>query len=269
MNNVNKITIKDVPTNNLGKFAKNPYYFLSCFAFSIFFFIAADYVLIIQGRLKPFDVSFSLFHFLLIPLGIVAGGMSAIFIHNAAHGCFGPKWLNRLIGEIAGTQQLYGFLGWKTAHILHHIYPDDPRKDPHAPMDLTFRQYAVTMPFRLTSKVTQYYFVIWGEGRKYKIIWKLNSFCGFWGLWSRLIFWYLILGHSGFLFFFIPSYIFNNFIFPHLNYYTHRPYKNEQEKFEILNLNHNLYYKVANAIFFGIYYHKNHHLDSSFFNPKS
>lgn len=147
------------------------------------------------------------------------------------------------------------------------MHPDDPIEEPHAPISLTYPQYALTMVARLNRCLSRNCFATWGNERKYQKIWQLNPYCGLFGLIARILFWYLFLGTAGFLFFFIPSYLFNNILFTHLNYYSHRPHSKENGNFEILNLNHNLYYKFMNSIFYGIYFHKNHHLKPSLSNP--
>src|SRR5690242_18282080 len=53
----------------------------------------------------------------LVPLGVYVGGISAVFIHNAAHGSFTPHWLNAACGELAGVHQLWGYMGWKLIHL--------------------------------------------------------------------------------------------------------------------------------------------------------
>src|SRR6266487_589177 len=61
---------------------------------------------------------FSLWHLGLIPLGVYLGLLSAMLMHNAAHGNIRPAWLNRLLGEICGVHQLPGFPGWHITHLL-------------------------------------------------------------------------------------------------------------------------------------------------------
>src|ERR1700685_557920 len=69
----------------------------------------------------------------LIPLGFYAGGISAVFIHNATHGSFPSRPLNWLAGQAAGLHQLWGFTGWKLIHLVHHQYSDDGEHDTHPP----------------------------------------------------------------------------------------------------------------------------------------
>ncbi|MGE3756333.1 MAG: hypothetical protein AB7H97_01180, partial [Pseudobdellovibrionaceae bacterium] len=65
-------------------------------------------------------------------------------------------------------------------------------------------------------------------------------------------------------FFFVPFYSVMTMIYWHFNYSSHRP---TEIGFEILDLNHNLYYKIANFMSAGTYFHKTHHERPSIFNP--
>lgn len=213
-------------------------------------------------QLTPYDIVYSL-------AGIYIGGLSLVFIHNASHNSFAPDspWINRLIGEIAGHHQLYGFLGWKTAHAIHHHYPDDQERDPHPPGKLGFWQYFIAMRKMLGATLTEYYLDTWENNSKYKRMWILNNLCGFLGLWVRLLFWYLLLGPKLFIVLYLPSYLSNMYFSTQLNYYAHVPVPEKEGSFEIINLNHNFLYKFMNTIFFGLFFHKNHHLKPYLFNP--
>jgi hypothetical protein len=65
----------------------------------------------------------------------------------------------------------------------------------------------------------------------------------------------------------IVSKIVNYAWYIHFNYFTHQP--NADGDMEVLNLNHNFYYKLMNATMAGIYYHKNHHRKASLFDPRT
>ena len=69
-----------------------------------------------------------------------------------------------------------------------------------------------------------------------------------------------------FFIFYVPSFMGMVGIFAHINYACHRDH--EDGSVEIVNLNHNLYYKIANFITLGGYYHKNHHLNMNLFDPR-
>ncbi|TXL12550.1 hypothetical protein BMR06_17375, partial [Methylococcaceae bacterium HT5] len=81
----------------------------------------------------------------------------------------------------------------------------------------------------------------------------------------KTFFLFSLLGPKVFVLLFIPSYLANVFLFATFNYFTH--HKKADETYEILNLDHNLYYKFCNKTLFGVMYHKNHHLRPRLFNP--
>lgn len=202
----------------------------------------------------------------LIPLGVYAGGISAVFIHNATHGSFPKRWLNEACGHLAGVHQLWGFLGWKLIHLIHHHYSDDAAFDPHPPKNLTFWQFTRIMSLHASRKITERYREHWGVSARTHALHGvlLALFIGL--AMSNMLFWYLLLGPAGFVFFYIPSYAANHLLFSHINYYAHP--KDTAGRTQPGNLDHNLYYKLANALWFGIYYHGNHHRKPLLFNPK-
>ena len=77
----------------------------------------------------------------------------------------------------------------------------------------------------------------------------------------------LVLGPVGFVFFYVPFKAVNALIYADFNYRTHRPAG--AGSYEVVNLNHNLWYKLLNAISFGSYFHKNQHLQPLVFDPRN
>jgi fatty-acid desaturase len=255
--------------NIQGQFGTDPYFFLRYYATCLILFFVLDVGLLVFYQSNPLHLPYAHWQWLLIPVGCYLGGLSAVFIHNATHGSFRPRWLNRVIGEITGHHQLYGFLGWRTSHIIHHRYPDDPDRDPHPSLHLCYSEFSKRMRTSLSRVLTKNYFDVWPNDRKHRRIWKLKNFCGFGGMLMRLAFWYLLLGPSLFVFLYLPSYAFNYFFFTHFNYFTHRPSPTKNGTFEVHNLDHGPYYTIMNLTHFGIYFHKNHHVKPFLFNPRS
>ncbi|MBY0407062.1 MAG: fatty acid desaturase, partial [Rickettsiales bacterium] len=167
----------------------------------------------------------------------------------------------------AGSHQLWGFMGWKLIHLVHHHYSDNVGMDPHAPGDKTFWQFARTMFVASSAKITERYREHWGAGLRTKIMHKtvLVVFLGLVAL--NIAFWYMLLGPEAFLFFYIPSYIANHLLFVDINYTAH-PKDSATGETKAANLDDTLYYKLANALWCGIYYHANHHRKPLLFNPK-
>jgi len=206
-------------------------------------------------------------HLLLIPLGIYAGGISAVWIHNATHGSFANRHVNALCGYIAGIHQMWGFMGWKFIHLLHHMYSDNVEHDTHPPKGLTFWQFGKRMFVYSSACVSKRYREHWGDTPATQFLQRANLTVFFAMAATNLLFWYLLLGPAGFLFFYVPSYIANHLIFIDINYTAH-PADPATGETAAANLNHNAYYKIANALWFGIYFHGNHHRKPLLFNPR-
>jgi fatty acid desaturase len=210
----------------------------------------------------------SLRELLLLPLlGALIGLQSAWLMHNAAHESIKPAWLNRLIGEMTGLHQLSGFPGWAVFHIIHHQNPDDPLKDPHPPVLMTFREYFWQMGPLMARVAHNAFFELWGESESTQRMWKMVVWSSLLCRYMRNAFLLIVLGPVVFVLGFIVSKLVNYAWYVHFNYYTHQP--NEKGDIEILNLNHNLYYRLMNATMAGIYFHRNHHKKASLFNPRT
>lgn len=216
-----------------------------------------------------FYASFHYAHWmwLLVPIGIYVGGVSAVWMHNACHGSFKNPVLNRLCGEIAGIHQLWGFTGWKLIHLLHHMYSDKADHDTHPPKGFTFWQFTTQMFVYSSACITKRYREHYGDNAQTQFLQRagLGVFLAMAA--ANLVFWYLLLGPALFVFFFVPSYITNHLLYAHINYRAHPadPLTGETAP---VNLNHNLYYKLANLCWFGIYFHGNHHRKPLLFNPR-
>lgn len=220
-------------------------------------------------KLRPYDfhrLDFSLWYLLLMPLGFWVGGMSVIFIHNATHDSFPGKWLNRFCGHLSGMHQLWGFTGWKLIHVFHHMYTDNADLDIHSPKGMTFGQYVRKMIYFPSQIISRKYYEHWGNTPKSHMIRKFSFLLFVILLLSNLTFWYLLLGPAGMIFFYIPSYVGAYFLFAHLNYYGHPVDANTGETHPV-NLDHGLYFRLANRCWVGIYYHLNHHKKPALFNP--
>ena len=255
------------PMSLIKKFYTDRY--LHIRSFTIYFVVSLLLCATLYAIHSPdfYRFHFAWWHLALIPLGIYVGGVSAVFIHNATHHSFPSRWLDEACGYLSGLHQLWGFMGWKLIHLVHHQYSDNIDMDPHPPGDLTFWQFAKIMFLHSSAKISERYREHWGMNRRTKVLHNgvLITFLGVVIL--NTLFWYLLLGPAGFLFFYIPSYISNHLLFVDVNYTAH-PKNPETGETKAANLDHNWYYKLANAMWFGIYYHGNHHRKPLLFNPK-
>jgi fatty acid desaturase len=237
-------------------------------SFTLNLLVSATLCAVIYHLQSPefYQFQFAWWHLALIPLGVYIGGVSAVFIHNATHHSFPKMWLNELCGHLAGLHQLWGYMGWKLIHLVHHQYSDNKDMDPHPPKDRTFWQFARVMFLESSGKISERYREHYGMNKTTKIL-HTGVLIVFTALAAtNLLFWYLLLGPTGFLFFYIPSYISNHLLFVDVNYAAHP--KDENGETAAANLDNTLYYKIANACWFGIYYHGNHHRKPTLFNPK-
>lgn len=202
---------------------------------------------------------------LLIAGSLYFAFLSAMLMHNAAHGNIRPRWLNRVVGELCGFHQLGGFPGWAIVHLVHHRFPDHPEKDPHPPGQMTFLEYMRTMFDALIRAICSLYEEHWGaKSLHYRRIWKLTGISAFLVRFLRVLILFALIGPDGFAYFFAPSYFFITLIYWHFNYATHRP---GAEGMEIRDIHRGPYYRITNALFAGIYYHRTHHQRPYLFNP--
>lgn len=202
-----------------------------------------------------------------IPLAIVWAYVSAQLMHNTAHRNIKPRWLNRLVGEFVGFHQLGGYANFTIVHLIHHMYPDDPIRDPHAPGDKDFLTYVRTTFDALIRCMNSTYQTNWGHrGRRYRITWRATAVVAVCVRYMRTLLLFLLLGPELFATFFAPFYISMTIIYWHFNYSSHRPSPTGPQ---ILDLNHGLYFKVANFLSAGTYFHKTHHEKPYLFNPSA
>lgn len=251
----------------MRRFYTDPYLHIRSFSLNLIISAALCAAAYAIHNPEFYRLSFAAWQLLLIPLGVYAGGMSAVFIHNATHGSFRHRQLNRLCGELAGLHQLWGFTGWKLIHLVHHHYSDDVAMDVHPPKGMTFWKFTQNMFLYSSVTINKRYREHWGTGRRTRIMQKSVMFIFTALAVMNLLFWMLLLGPAGFILFYIPSYITNHLLFAHINYYAH-PQDEATGNTAPANLNHNLYYKLANLFWCGIYFHGNHHRRPLLFNPR-
>jgi len=247
----------------LKRFYLDPYMQIRSFVTHL----TLNIVLIALAMQLPLHMTqFSAWQLLLVPLGIYLGGISAVWIHNATHSSFKNPIINELCGEIAGMHQLWGFLGWKIIHLMHHQYSDNSEMDPHPPKGKTFWQFAYSMFTGGSEKISQRYRAHWGENARTNFLQKATFAIFVTVAITNAFLWYVVLGFYGFMLFFIPSYISNHLLFVDVNYTAHPEDADGNTK--AANLNDTLYYKIANFFWFGIYFHGNHHRRPMLFNPR-
>lgn len=202
---------------------------------------------------------------LVMVIAVINGLLVSSFLHNTSHGNVGGKLVNRIVGEYCGYWVLYGFSNFVLVHMLHHQFSDKDL-DPVNPKGMSFFTF-LTAPMRYMIKTTKEFLnKIHGHEKNYQSIMNAQVIVFHLNLILRLVVWYLLLGKTLFFFFYIPGFITIVTIFAHINYVCHRDL--EDGSVEVVNLNHNLYFKVANFFTIGGYFHKSHHLNMKAFDPR-
>lgn len=249
------------------KFRKDRFYLLKYFSATFLIGLA---VIGIQSRFvdwshyRAFDLS--LHGLWLMPLGLILGVQIPVLIHNCVHGNIKIKWLNQVLGELAGVYVLLGMAAFELNHRMHHAHADSDM-DPHNPEGKSFLPFFFANNFGGTRPVFEKFLKFHGDTKANRAIFKASAFFHFVQVPVRALFWLFLLGPSLFVTFFLPSYLFHMFVFAHINFATHR--KNERGEVEVLNLSEGLYYRLVNFFGSGVYFHKNHHLNPNHYNPRT
>jgi fatty acid desaturase len=212
------------------------------------------------------ELNFKIRDLFLIVLAIPFGWIVASFLHNTGHGNIKNNYLNKLIGEFCGNFVGYGFNNFILVHTLHHQYSDH-QFDPVNPKGMTFLKFVLAPIKYMIVHTKQYLRFKHGHHKNYEKILFSQSIVFYINLILRQIIWLYVFGSKLYLLFYLPALFSNILILAHINYVCHRDF--DDGSVEIFNLDHNLYYKVANFITMGGYYHKSHHLSLNYFDPRN
>lgn len=243
---------------------ENEVFFLSKLYLTEFTLFMALNIYLFLNRTIKFNIYFYHYDLLVFIASIVFGFTLSSFLHNCSHGNTGNKYLNYIVGEFCGAWVMYGYRNFVLIHILHHKYTDD-HFDPVNPDGMTFVKFFFAPMRYMIKRANSYLYLKHGSNPNYHLAKNIHETVFHLNLMLRILFWFLVFGPKYFLIFYIPSIISNIFVFAHINYVCHR--NNENGEVEIVNLNHNLYFKIANIITIGGYFHKNHHINQNLFNP--
>ncbi len=205
------------------------------------------------------------YYILIFIFAIPTGWLVAAFLHKAGHQNVTKGPINRIIGEFVGHFVGYGFNNFIMVHTLHHLYSDH-KYDPVSPRGMSFLRYFISPNKYMIEHTKEYLRDIHSETENYEKILDQQTIIFHLNMILRLACWCLLFGPSLFLFFYLPAVFSNIAILAHINYVCHRDL--EDGSVEVFNMNHNLYYKFANFVTMGGYYHKNHHQNLSLFDPR-
>lgn len=245
-----------------AQYRRLPTFYLWYDAFYAVVALGAVAAMFATGYEAPF-AELEWWHPLTFPAFLYVVIMAHVLIHNASHGNF-PRAINRVVGEICGVIVLTRFASWEIVHRRHHRYSDDPERDPH-PAERNYWRYAINTLVNVERQLQQQYFDVYGdtpETRRYERIRAIVSFAS-----GTLVFvvWFMLLGPWGFFLLFIPASIGGALFVIHFNWSGHNAHTKDGSIAPV-NLDHGWFW-LGNRMFFGIYYHGNHHKMAMLFNP--
>ena len=206
------------------------------------------------------------FHLLALFFALPFGWWVSAVLHAAAHGSYRGRWLNRVLGELSGAYVGYGFGSFVLIHGLHHTHSDE-RHDPVCPRQMTFIRFLSGPMRHAIVKARAYLDETHGAHPHYALIRLVEGLLFHVNLALRVSLWFLLFGPELFVAFYVPSILSNVAILAHINFACHRD--REDGTVQIVNLDHNLYYRLANAVTSGGYYHEAHHLHPGLRDPRS
>jgi stearoyl-CoA desaturase (delta-9 desaturase) len=190
--------------------------------------------------------------------------MAGVFIHNCTHVNF-PRSINRLVGEVCGLIVGTRYASWEILHQQHHKYSDDRELDPH-PVQNSFWMFVwEEMIGNLESNMHMQYYGLYGDTPKNRRREIVRSVLSFGTMVVLFAFWWSVLGWLGFLAVYVPAQTIGILHVSHFNWSTHDA-KNPDGDFKPVNLNHG-FFKIGNRLWFGLYFHANHHRYVGLFNP--
>ena len=225
--------------------------------------VALD-VYLLASHTQPVVGAWSWWYMALLPAAIYVHILLNVFIHNCCHGNF-PRPINRLIGELAGLVVITRYASWEIIHQRHHRYSDDPEKDPHHVLPNFFHFLYETMLFNVERQLQNQAYDQFGDTPENRRREKIRAVLSFGTMLPLLLAWYLILGPYAFLFLFAPAQAVGWVQVAHFNWATHNA-QSPTGDYHPVNLNHG-FYRLGNAIWFGLYMHGNHHKRTNIFNP--
>ena len=250
--------------NNIFVNARRDLHYLNKnYAYNALFLMGLNYLAF--SFVQRGEFSLQLWHLFVPFIAIPFAWSVSSLIHNAAHGNIFGSWINRMVGELCGLALFYGLPSFALIHILHHKMPDE-EGDPVSPKGMSFLKFAFAPNRYVKKKTVQYQRELFGDDPAFERTMSLQNIGFNVNYLLRVTFWYFVLGPELFLVYQIPFIISSVLILAHINYINHRNLPDGSV--EVVNYNHNLYYKVANFFSFGGYYHKAHHLNQKLFNPQ-
>jgi fatty-acid desaturase len=224
--------------------------------------LTTGFGLLLAAGIHTYQSGFEPWHlFYVLAAFLITFPVTSIY-HSSAHQSFGPK-LSRFIGEICGLIHVSNMDEWSITHHYHHRHADDPVRDPHPPMGKTFIEFASTTGKTIGKALLFHYMEVHGKSEENIRLLQRGRYLGMLRQNLLTLFWFLALGPTAFIYLIGANIVFKKVHYAWLNWATHA----REGQPAILNETKGLYILV-NALSFNLYYHKNHHLRPSLYNPK-
>lgn len=252
-------TLRSLPFTQLRQ---NRYFYLYYDSFYLVICGGLLAVFLASGA-QPLVQQWHDWYWAVLPAVVYGQILCSVFIHNATHGNF-PKAINRVVGELCGVVVLTRFASWEVIHQRHHRYSDQRDMDPH-PIEPSYWRFVWTIIGSVEHQLRQQYYDLFGDTAENRSYERKRAYLSYVTNVVLIALWYAVLGPIGFFFFFLPASVIGFLHLVHFNWSTHNPWAKDAQ-FGPCNLDEGIYW-WGNRVFFGIYYHANHHKQAFLFNP--
>ena len=245
-----------------AQFKRNPAFYL---AYDTVYLVGALAVVLGLPEIgyQPAVQELAWWQLALLPAAVYVMIMAHVFAHNASHGNF-PRAINRVVGEFCGIMVLSKFASWEIVHRRHHRYSDDPERDPH-PAERSYWRYVVHSVVNVEKQLQQQYFDVHGDTPETRRRERWRSRLSFTSGTVLLLAWYTVLGGPLFFVWWVPAFLFAALFVVFFNWAGHNAHRPDKP-IEPANLDDGVFWWL-NRMFFGIFFHKNHHRMAMLFNP--
>lgn len=246
-----------------SQFKRDEHFYVKYDALHLVGAVALIASLVMSGYRAPF-ATWQPWMIVFLPIATYLLILCHVFIHNASHGNF-PKAINRVVGEILGVCVLTKFASWEIVHRRHHRYSDDPVRDPH-PAERGYWSFAKNTLINVEKQLQQQYFDCHGDAPERRRYERFRSVFSFVSRSAVALAWFTLLGPILFFVGFLPGSVLAGLFVVHFNWTGHNAHLPDTE-IGPTNLDTGWFW-LGNRLFFGIYFHGNHHKNARVFNPR-
>lgn len=251
--------------NHWARFRKERAFLIRYFSSHLLLLVPAVVALHAWAPISAWTFEPTAWHLLLLAPAVLVGIWVPVVFHNCMHRNLRSRVANTIVAELTSFYALLSTAAFQINHIMHHAHPDTDL-DPHNPDQRGFAGFFFSNSFGGGATVQKQFLSDHGDTRASRAIFAASMALHFANVLLRLFAWLLLFGPTLFVTFFLPSYLVNMFVFAHVNYVTHETL--EDGTVVLYNRDSNLYYRFVNSVGSGVYYHKNHHANTSLYNPQ-